>query len=200
MTMRTRRISKWRGTARQVFLSLREHGRKIHGTMQQTDKENIPCPNLIENQVAFKSGHAKTSDAGLLEIFPTASDFWMPDNPFKCFSGAVFKTNGKFRGNLAGESRDDFREVAFKDRTECGFHLAAARALAAISRSRARVPGRSAPDNPSSIIFCSVFDRSESSISKLNWMRARASWFKLRKFLSALAVNRSFISSVTPLT
>jgi hypothetical protein len=168
--------------------------------MQQADEENILWPNLVENQIAFKSGHAKTSDAGLLQIFSASSDFWMPHNPFKGCDNSIFKTHGKLRGNLAGKMRDDFREVAFKNRTEPRFHLAAARALAAISRSRASVPGRSAPTRPSSIIFCSVFDRSESSISKLNWMRARASWFKLRKFLSALAVNRSLISSVTPLT
>ena len=121
------------------FLSLWEHGRKIHCAVQQADEENTFCPNLIKNRITFKPGHAKTSDAGLLQIFPAASDFRMPDNPFKCFGGAVFKTNGKFRGNLAGETRDDFREVAFKNGTERGFHLAAARALATRISPRPRL-------------------------------------------------------------
>ncbi len=168
--------------------------------MQHADEKNIIRPDLVKNQITFKSGHAKTSDAGLLQILPAASDFWMLDDPLKCCGNAVFKTDRKFWRNFAGKVRDDTREVVFKNRTEFRLHLAAARALAAISRNLASVPGCSVPASPSSIIFCSVFERRESSISKLNWMRARASWFKLRKFLSALAASRSLISSVTPLT
>ncbi len=65
--------------------------------MQHADEKNIIRPDLVEDQIAFKSRHAKTSDAGLLQIFPAASDLWMPDNPFKRGGDAILKTDGKFR-------------------------------------------------------------------------------------------------------
>jgi len=61
--------------------------------MQHADEKNIIRPNLIENQITFKSGDAKTSDAGLLQIFPAASDLWMPDNSLKRCGNAILKTD-----------------------------------------------------------------------------------------------------------
>ena len=138
---------------KEAVLSFREHRGKVHRSMQQADEKNLILPQLIENQIAVKSGHAETSEGGLLQIFPPAANFRLTDNQFQRFGHAVLKTDGKGRRDFAGKARDDFSKVVFKNRTEDAFHLAAARALAAMARSRASVPGREEPARPSSIIF-----------------------------------------------
>ena len=65
-----------------------------------------------------------------------------------------FKFDRNHRATLFMEITDEFREVSFKNRIENQIHAAtASRALAAIRRSRARLPGRNSPAIASSIHF-----------------------------------------------
>ena len=65
-----------------------------------------------------------------------------------------FKLDRNHRATLFMEITDEFREVALKNRIENQIHAATAfRALAAICRSRARLPDRNSPAIASSIHF-----------------------------------------------
>ncbi len=63
--------------------------------MQQTDEKNLVLSQLVENQIAFKAGHAKTSHGRLLQVFAAASDLRLADNEFQCAHDAIFKRIGK---------------------------------------------------------------------------------------------------------
>jgi hypothetical protein len=63
--------------------------------MQQADEKKLVLSQLVENQVAFKADHAKTSNGGLLQIFAAAPDLRLAGNEFQCTHDAIFETDEK---------------------------------------------------------------------------------------------------------
>src|ERR1700733_10717048 len=116
--------------------------------MQHADEKNLFRLQLVEDQMAVKARHPKTSDAGGRQVFPSPANFWMLQDQFKSLGDGVCEADCKLRRNLAGKGGDDFCKIVFKNRAERAFRSAPARALAAISRSRARFPGRRVPASP----------------------------------------------------
>src|SRR5437016_426383 len=118
-----------------------------------------------------------------MQIVPQPAEFGKFLQLFHQPDNGCFPLLGNFRRSFGLQPGGNFGEIRLEDGTENQpFHSATARALVAIRRNRAALPGLNPPANASSTHAWCVLLRAASSMAKLISSRAKASWLMLRWF------------------